>query len=205
MKQAVICPFFGRLRDRFCEYGEDLNVVEKLERIAKVPGVQGVEIVYPHELNDLDEVKAALERLGLAVAAINVNVKSDPGFEKGSITSPDPALRAQAVEYLKRAKDAATVLGSERITCCPLSDGYDYPFHVHYASAWDRMVEVVSEAASYRPEITLHMEYKPFETRVHNLLSSAARTILLCQAAGEKNVGGDHRYRAFDVRRRAAG
>lgn len=189
MKQAVICPFFGRLRDRFCEYGEDLDVVEKLEHIARIPGVQGVEIVYPHELRDLDEVKAALARLGLAVSAVNVNVKSDPEFVKGSMTSPNPAVRMKAVEYLKQAKDAAVVLGAERVTCCPLSDGYDYPFHVHYASAWDRMVEVVGEAASYRREITLHLEYKPFETRVHNLLASATRTILLCQAAGGKGLG----------------
>jgi len=135
MKQAIICPFLGRLRDRFCEYGEDLSVVEKLQRIAAIPGAQGVEIVYPHELEDIDEVKAALERLGLAVSAVNVNVKSDPEFVSGSITSPDAAVRGQAVEYLKRGKDAAAALGAERITCCPLSDGYDYPFQVHYASA----------------------------------------------------------------------
>ena len=189
MKQAVICPFFGRLRDRFCEYGEDLDVVEKLEHIARIPGVRGVEIVYPHELRDLDNVNATLTKLGLAVSAVNVNVKSDPEFVKGSITSPDTAVRMKAVEYLKHAKDAAAALGAERVTCCPLSDGYDYPFHVHYASAWERMVEVVSEAASYRSEITFHLEYKPFETRVHNLLPSAARTILLCQAAGGRGVG----------------
>jgi xylose isomerase len=189
MKQAVICPFFGRLRDRFCEYGEDLSVVEKLEHIASVPDVSGVEIVYPHELRDLDEVKTTLKKLGLAVSAVNVNVKSDPEFVKGSITSPDPAIRSKAIEYLKKGKDAAVELGAERVTCCPLSDGYDYPFHIHYASAWERMVEVIANAASYRPGITLHLEYKPFETRVHNLLASAAKTILLCQAAGGKGLG----------------
>jgi len=189
MKQAVICPFFGRLRDRFCEYGEDLDVIEKLEKIASIPGVQGVEMVYPHELNELERVKAKLTQLDLTVSAINVNVKSDTEFVKGSITSPNPAIRTRAVDYIKHAKDVAAVLNCERVTCCPLSDGYDYPFQVHYASAWDRMVEVVSEAASYRRDITLYLEYKPFETRVHNLLPSAARTILLCQAAGGKNLG----------------
>jgi len=32
------------------------------------------------------------------------------------------------------------------------------------------MVEVVAEAAVYRPDITLHLEYKPFETRVHKMM-----------------------------------
>jgi len=164
-------------------------VVEKLEMIARVPGVEGVEMVYPHELGDLSEVKSTLGKLGLVVSAVNVNVKSDAEFVKGSLTSPDGAVRAKAVEYLKRGKDAAAELGAELITCCPLSDGYDYPFHVHYASAWERMVEAVGQAAAYRPEIRLHMEYKPFETRVHNLLSSAAKTILLCEAVGGKNLG----------------
>jgi xylose isomerase len=189
MKQAIICPFLGKLRDRFCEYGEDLAVVEKLERIAGIEGVEGVEMVYPHELQDLAAVEVALRRLGLTVSAVNVNVKSDPGFERGSLTSPDANLRTKALSYLRSAKDAAAQLGAERITCCPLSDGYDYPFHVHYASAWERMVEVVRAAAAYRPEITLHLEYKPFETRVHNLLASAAKTILLCHAAGGEGLG----------------
>ena len=90
MKQALICPFLGKLRDRFCEYGEDLSVVQKLERAAAVPGVSGVEIVSPHELRDLDLVKATLERLGLGVPAVNVNVQSDPEFVSGAVASPDP-------------------------------------------------------------------------------------------------------------------
>ena len=37
------------------------------------------------------------------------------------------------------------------------------------------MVDCVKEAAAHRPEITLFMEYKPSETRVHCLLDSAAK------------------------------
>jgi len=184
MKQAVICPFFGKLRDRFCEYGQDLSVKERLERIAAIPGVEGVEIVYPQELRNLNEVKETLARLKLGVAAVNVNIKSDPEFVCGALGSPDPAVRRQAVDYLKRGKEAALALGAERVTCCPLADGYDYPFQAHYGAQWERMVEAVREAARHLPQITLCLEYKPFETRVHGLLTSAAKTILLCQAAG---------------------
>jgi len=184
MKQALICPFFGRLRDRFCEYGEDLSVTQRLERIAAVPGVDGVEIVYPQELRDLTDVQATLARLKLEVAAVNVNVKSDPEFVRGALGSPDAAVRRKAVDYLKRGKEAAVALGAQRVTCCPLADGYDYPFHAHYGAQWERMVDAVREAARHLPQITLCLEYKPFETRVHGLLTSAAKTILVCQAAG---------------------
>lgn len=184
MKQAIICPFFGTLRDRFCEYGADLTVTERLERIAAVPGVEGVEIVYPHELRDLSQVKETLARLKLGVAAVNVNIKSAPEFVRGALGSSDPAVRRRAVDYLKRGKEAAVALGAERVTCCPLSDGSDYPFQSHYGAQWERMVDVVGEAAQHLPQIALCLEYKPFETRVHGLLTSAAKTILLCQAAG---------------------
>lgn len=189
MQQAIICPFFGRLRDRFCEYGQDLTVLEKLERIALVPGARGVEIVYPHELGELGAVKEALSRLSLEVAAVNVNVKSDPPFVRGALASPDPAVRRLAVDYIKAAKRAAMELGAGRVTCCPLSDGYDYPFQADYGAAWRRLVDCVAEAAEFLPEVTLFLEYKPFETRVHGLLSSAAKTVLLCQAAGGRNLG----------------
>lgn len=188
MKQAVICPFFGKLRDRFCEYGQDLSVRERLERIATIPGVEGVEIVYPQELRAINEVKETLARLKLGVAAVNVNIKSDPEFVCGALGSPNPAVRRQAVDYIKRGKEAALALGAERVTCCPLADGYDYPFQAHYGAQWERMVEAVREAARHLPQVTLCLEYKPFETRVHGLLTSAAKTILVCQAAGG-NVG----------------
>jgi xylose isomerase len=184
MKQAIICPFFGRMRDRFCEYGEDLTVTQRLERIAAGPGVDGVEIVYPQELRDLTTVKATLERLKLEVAAVNVNVKSDPEFVRGALGSPDAAVRRKAVDYLKRGKEAAVALGAQRVTCCPLADGSDYPFQAHYGAQWERVVDAVREAALHLPQITLCLEYKPFETRVHGLLTSAAKTILVCQAAG---------------------
>jgi len=74
-------------------------------------------------------------------------------------------VRAKAVDFIKRAKDYAHAIGVDRVTCCPLSDGYDYAFHTHYVRAWERMVDCVKEAAAHRPEITLFMEYKPSETR----------------------------------------
>jgi xylose isomerase len=189
MKQAIVCSAVGKQRDRFCEYGEDAPIAEKLARIARIPGVDGVELVYPRDLQALDEVKNALAQLKLAVSAVNVNVKSDREFIAGGLTSPDPAVRRKAVDYIKRGKECAVALGASRITCCPLADGYDYPFQACYGAMWERMVETIGEAAQYLPEINLSLEYKPCETRVHNLLSSAAKTVLLCQAVGGKGVG----------------
>jgi xylose isomerase len=189
MKQAIITAFLGKLRDRFCEYQEPLTIAQKLETMARIPGVQGAEVVHPYEVDPPEPMLANLKRLKLEVSAVNVNIKGDPDFIYGSLSSPDARVRAKAVSFIKSAKDYARAIGVDRVTCCPLSDGYDYSFHTHYVSAWHRMVDCVREAAEYEPDITLFMEYKPSETRVHCLLDSAAKTLLLCDAVGRNNVG----------------
>jgi xylose isomerase len=189
MKQAVITSFLGKLRDRFCEYQEPLSIEQKLERMTRIPGVSGAEVVHPYEVDTAEVMQRHLRRLKLEISAINVNIKADPAFANGSLTSPDPLVRRKACEMIKAAKDYAKALGADKVTCCPLSDGYDYPFHTDYRKAWSRMVEVVREAADYVPEIPLFMEYKPSETRVHCTLDSAAKTLLLCQAVGSPHLG----------------
>ncbi len=190
MKQAIITAFFGKLRDRFCEYQEPLTIEQKLEAMGRIPGVAGAEVVYPYEVEPAPErMLEHLRRFKLEVSAVNVNVKGDPEFVHGSLSSPDAHIRAKAVEFIKGAKDYAAAIGADKVTCCPLSDGYDYSFHTHYIKAWERMVEVVREAALHRPEIPLFMEYKPSETRVHCLLDSGAKAILLADAVGTGNVG----------------
>ncbi len=190
MKQAIITAFLGKLRDRFCEYQEPLSVEQKLELMTKIPGVAGAEVVHPYEVEPSPErMLEHLRRFKLEVSAVNVNVKGDPAFIYGSLSSPDPQIRAKAVDFIMRAKDYAKAIGVDRVTCCPLSDGYDYSFHTHYISAWRRMVECVREAAVYLPEILLFMEYKPSETRVHCLLDSAVKTIQLCNSVATGNVG----------------
>ena len=188
MKHAIITAFLGLLRDRFCEYQESRTIEQKLDIMRSIPGVSGAEVVFPYEVPAAEELRTLLDRRGLDVAAVNVNIKADRDFATGSLTSPDAAVRAKAIDFIKRAKDYARAVGADKVTCCPLSDGYDYPFHTHYRRAWERMVDGVREAVAYLPDMPLFMEYKPSETRVHCLLDSAAKTILLCDAV-DGNVG----------------
>jgi xylose isomerase len=189
MKHAIIASFMGKLRDRFCEYPGVLTTEDKLERMAAIPGVSGAEIVYPYEVQDVEELRRALDRLHLEVSAVNVNIKADPDFHSGGLSSPDPRVRRKAGEFIRGAKDLAATLGVNKVTCCPLADGYDYSFHTHYTKAWERLVDTLREAAAYRPEVGLYLEYKPSETRVHCLLDSAMKTLLLCTELGGQRVG----------------
>ena len=147
MKHAIITSFLGKLRDRFCEYQEPLSIQQKLERMAQIPGVTGAEVVHPYEVDTAEIMLAHLKRLNLQISAINVNIKGDPAFAYGSLCSPDPAIRRKAVDMIKAAKDYAVSVGADKVTCCPLSDGYDYPFHTDYRKTWNSMVDCVREAA----------------------------------------------------------
>ena len=189
MKLAVITGFLGKTKDRFHEYNEALDLDAKFGLLASIPGYSGVEVVHPYEVPAAAELKALLAKHGLSVAAINVNVKAEPEFRSGGLTSADPTVRAKAVRFLKEAKDYAAAVGADKVTCCPLGDGYEFAFQYDYAAAWRQLVDAFAEAAAHRPEVTLFVEYKPSETRGRCFVDSAAKTLCLIRDAGTKGLG----------------
>lgn len=189
IKQAIITGFMGKLRDRFCEYHEDKTPLGKIAAIAQVKGAKGVEIVYPYDLEDLGRVKEALKKHELGVAAVNVNIKAEPEFVSGSSSVISKQLRDKAIQFICGALDAAAELGADKVTCCPLSDGYDYLFQVNYQEAWNNMVSTFKEGASHRKDIRLFLEYKASEPRVQCFLDSAAKTMCMIRDIDEPNLG----------------
>ena len=120
---------------------------------------------------------------------MNVNLKGDRAFQRGALSSPDAGVRRLAIDLLREGKRVARALGTTRITCAPLADGYDIVFQVDYRRAWRRMVESIADAASDQPEIVLHLEHKPAEPRSVGLLDTPAKVIRLCRDIGLGSVG----------------
>lgn len=189
LKVAVITGFLGELRDRFCTYGQARTAPEKVRAAARIRGVSGLELVYPYDFQDRAALAEALRETGLGVSAVNVNVKGEPEFAAGSLTSPEAAIRRKAVDFLKRGMEAARLLGCNRVTVCPLSDGHDYPFQADYRADWRLMAGCLAEAASHDAGVTLSLEYKPSETRARSTLGGAYRSILLVKELGLPNLG----------------
>ncbi len=189
MKLAVITGFLGKTKDRFHDYNEARTLEEKFKLLASIPGFTGVEVVYPYETPKAEEMKPLLAKYKLNVAAINVNVKAEPEFKNGGITSEDPAVRAKAIRFMKEAKDYAAAVGADKVTCCPLGDGYEFAFQYDYARSWKYLVEAFTAAGSYRPEIKLFLEYKPSETRGTCFVNSAAKALLMLREIGDRNIG----------------
>jgi len=178
-KYSIITSFLGQTKDRFHVYNKAISLEEKFQMVTEIPGYEAVEIVYPYEVEELDKTKALLARYNLGVSAVNVNVKGEPEFVAGGLTSPKKEVRDRAVRFIKEAKDFAAGLGAPRVTCCPLGDGFEFAFQEDYPAAWKRLCDTFGEGGGYRPEIPLFIEYKPKETRRMTFLNRAADTLCL--------------------------
>jgi xylose isomerase len=189
MKQSVILAFMANTQDRFCNYHSAKSTYEKLQLVQQIKGLDGVEMVYPHDTSTPEETSGMMKELGLNFAAINANIKKDPKFHAGSLSRPRKEIRDEAVSIIKRAKDFAKAVGAPHVTTCPLTDGYDMLFQIDYKTAWRYMIETVAEAADYLPEIPLFIEPKYSETRVHCQLDSTAKALLLLKEVGNKQTG----------------
>jgi xylose isomerase len=189
VKNALITSFLSKTRDRFHEYHAELSLEERLAAASRIEGISGVEIVHHYEADEPAVLKSLLAKYKLRIAAINANVKAEPDFRNGGITSTDAAVRAKAVGFIKRAKDFAKAVDADKVTCCPLGDGYEFNFHCDYARMWRFCVESFSEAAEYLPEIPLFIEYKPSETRARCFVDTAAKAVCLLRDMGTAQTG----------------
>ncbi len=188
-KYSIITGFLGQTKDRFHTYNEQQDLDGKLATVTQIPGYTGVEVVYPYETKDPAVLKELLAKHTLDVSAINVNVKGEPEFVSGGITSPNKEVRDKAIRFIKEAKDFAAAVGVKRVTCCPLGDGFEFPFQTDYRQGWKYLCDAFGEGAAHRPEVILHVEYKPKETRRKCFIARAADALCLIHDIGVKNLG----------------
>lgn len=181
--------FLGVVRDRFTQMGEPISICEKLRRAAQIPGVEGAEIIFPEECHDTSEVIEALAETGLEPAAINVNLKGRPEFQRGALSVDDHKIRRMAIDQILKAKELALQVGAERVTCAPLADGVDYPLQQNYPEAWVRTVETLRTAIDEGPNVPLYLEHKPSEPRVRGILSSSDIVLRLLYDIGRHGAG----------------
>ena len=189
LKMAIITGFLSKTKDRFHDYNQPLDLDGKFKLMTEMDGFDGVEIVYPYEVSDPAKTRVVLKKHKLRVAAVNVNVKAEPEFRNGGLTSLDKKIRNKAVRFIKEAKDFAEAVGADKVTCCPLGDGYEFAFQHDYAVAWKHLVETFGAAGSYKTKIPLFIEYKPSETRGRCFLDTAAKTLCLLNDIGIKEMG----------------
>ena len=154
-----------------------------IEGIA-LAGFDGVEIsVVGQAANDLAEIRAAAQSLGLSLTASTfVTPEANP-------ISPNFRVRRVAVDYLKARVDEAVLLGSELLV------GGLYQAHKVFSGAgptereWQWSRECLREVGEYAAQggVTLALEFlNRFEVY---LINTAANAADMCSDIGLKNVG----------------
>jgi xylose isomerase len=136
------------------------------------------EFHYPQELSEqnVDEVREALR--GHGIYAIATGTHLNPRFGKGGLSSPDDAVRADALAEGLAAADFAATVGAQLILW-PGVEGYNYPFQTPYREAWARFVDGVGEIAERCRErgIRLFLEHKNSEPAMKILMRNVGMTL----------------------------
>jgi xylose isomerase len=167
------------------------STAEKVARAVSGLGdlMDGYEFHYPQELSEenVDEVRAALD--GHGIYAIATGTHLNPRFGKGGLSSPDDAVRADALAEALAAADFAASVGAQMILW-PGIEGYNYPFQTRYGDAWARFVDGVGEVAA-RCEaggIKLFLEHKNSEPAMKILMRNIGMTLHVIHKLRERGI-----------------
>ncbi len=181
---------FAQSAEKFGNYTAN-PVREQIRMAASVPGLRGLELISPLHVNldNANEVGGWLDEAGLLPVAVNPYVWTEPAWERGAFTSPDPKVRQAAIDRGKEAIEIGHALGTRRMCLWPGEDGWDYHFQADYLRLWEYEAEGLRQLSEFDPETQIGIEYKLHEPRTHQLVSTAAKAALIGCALGLPNVG----------------
>jgi xylose isomerase len=190
---------FGGMATRFNPGGykpelAGASTVQKVRTAVEGLGdlIDDYEFHFPQELSreNLDVVRDALDEHGIYCIASGLHL--DPRFGKGGFSSPDDAIRNEALRLTREGIDLAGDVGAQMIIW-PGIEGYNYPFQTPYAESWARFVDGVAEAATHAAErgVTVFLEHKNSEPAMKILMRNVGMTLHVIhtlRARGISNV-----------------
>jgi xylose isomerase len=172
------------------EHGAE-STAEKVRRAVTGLGelIDDYEFHYPQELgpDNLDDVRAALDGHGIYCLATGVHL--DPRFGRGALSSPDDAIRDEAVRLTVEACEFAGELGAHFIIW-PGIEGYNYPFQTPYAESWARMIDGIGQAAAAldRHGRKLFLEHKNSEPAMKIFMRNIGMTLHVIHKLREQDI-----------------
>ncbi|MEV4538497.1 L-rhamnose isomerase [Asanoa sp. NPDC049518] len=152
----------------FAQEGVPRDPYEKVSDAATVHRFTGVApTVALHipwdKVDDYAGLAAFAKERGIGLGAINSNVFQDDDYKLGSVTNPDPRIRAKAVAHLVECVDIMDATGSRDLKLW-FSDGTNYPGQDSIRDRQDRLASALSavyDRLGDRQRMLL--EYKFFE------------------------------------------
>ncbi len=190
--------FFSPSDSRFHKkYKPDLDIRQRLDIAARLKdyGLRGLEAHYP---NEISEENAELWRsfctdTGIRLVTIVPLLFSDPVFEWGSLSSPLPKARENAIELTKRALAMNREFDTDFAVVWPGIDGYENPFGIDFPAMRDRFAQGLAEAMDAVPGVRVAFEPKPYEPRGHIIYGTTPEGMLLCHQVEELLTNEDNK------------
>jgi len=172
-------------------YGERYPTDELIKMATRVEGLTGVELVGMWHVNDhnVEQIRRQVADAGLVVTCVTPDIWASAKWGRGSFASNDPEIRQAAIQEVKKSMEWAKQLNCEVIDLWFGQDGYDYPFQGNFLTAWDQLIEGVTECADHVPQVKIVLEYKPKEPRTHCYIATVGKTLLLIDKVSRPNVG----------------
>jgi xylose isomerase len=182
---------FAQSEEKYGGYIGSWTVEEQIKAAATVSGLKGLELIAPLHVSmeNIKNVKMWMKDAGLETVAVNPYLWTEPQWQRGALTSPDPKVRSQAVDTAKKSIDIGRELGCSKMDLWPGEDGWDYLFQVNYGQMWDTTCECLRQIAEYDPTYRIGIEYKIGEPRMSQYINTAAKAALLGAELGLANVG----------------
>jgi L-rhamnose isomerase / sugar isomerase len=152
----------------FTQAGVPRDPYEKLADAAQVHRFTGVApTVALHipwdRVADHEHLAARAAQLGVRIGAINSNVFQDDAYMLGSVTNPDPKVRARAIDHLLECVDVMDATGSATLKLW-FSDGLNYPGQDDIRARQDRLAAALERVyARLGEQQRFLLEYKLFE------------------------------------------
>jgi xylose isomerase len=185
MKTSLGIWAFGAMATRFNPggYKPDLVGASTVDKVRTAVGGLGdlmddYEFHYPQELSpdNLDAVREALEGHGIYAVATGTHL--NPRYGKGGLSSPDDAVRAEALGEALEVATFAGEIGAQMILW-PGVEGYNYPFQTPYAESWARFLDGVGQVATRCAEsgTTLFLEHKNSEPAMKIFMRNIGMTL----------------------------
>jgi len=182
MKTSLGIWAFGGMATRFNPGGYKPELADIPTAVKVRTAVEGLgdliddyEFHYPQELSrdNLDEVQAALDGHGIYCIASGLHL--DSRFGKGGFSSPDDAVRDEALRLTRERSIWPPEVGAHMIIW-PGIEGYNYPFQTPYATSWARFIDGVGESAQHAGDrgVTVFLEHKNSEPAMRSSCATSA-------------------------------
>ncbi len=176
--------FFSPADSRFHgKYKPDLNLEQRLEIAASLKpyGLAGLEAHYPNEVNE-DNVhiwQQFARDTGIRLITVIPLLFYDAQFEFGSLSSPLPEPRRNAIDRTWRSLALAKEVDADFSVVWPGIDGYENPFGIDLVAMRQRFVDGLVEAMDRVPGVRLAFEPKPYEPRGRILYGLTSEGVML--------------------------